>query len=608
MTTPPTIVSFCDPGSDVPEPFRDAQWIHVDALDHLEETLENTPGAVVAVRPGPDLKRVLDFLSLRKIASALLVLPAGETQAPEAPLEKSEGRSDQTCLLGKLMDSIPSPVFFKDAQGLYLGCNEAFARFIGMAREEIPGKTVYDVSPPELAETYARADRDLLARRRPQVYEAWARNAEGELRSILFSKAVFYDSEGNPAGIAGVMTDLTEARSERETRENLARTKEHSAKMEALGTLAGGIAHDFNNLLAPILGYAEMTLEDVPADSEAHINVSEIIASALRAKGLIRQILSFSRQELEVRVPVRITGMVEEAVALVRSGMPADIKLVSIVEKDAGTVNADAVLVKQAIVNVATNAWEAMAEKGGTLTIRLTKVKEASCFPPDQQSPQGYARVSVSDTGPGIAPGIARKIFDPYFSTKEPGRGTGLGLAVVHGVMQHHGGCIAVEEQDGPGACLALYFPLLSHQEEIALSPKAEPSLTEDVFRLRILLVDDDLPLSDSMARMLTRLGYSVTVKTDPLEALALFSRLPQAFDLAVIDYSMPRMAGDRLAAFLMESRPGFPVILTTGYSDRITPESAKALGVCEFLYKPLTRDELIAAIRRAHPSPKSEV
>ena len=374
-------------------------------------------------------------------------------------------------------------------------------------------------------------------------------------------------------------------------------------KMEAIGTLAGGIAHDFNNILSGLLGYAELISLETRPGSSIHRNLEELLKVGVRAKDLVKQILTLSRRTLQEKKPIRVEPLVKEAVKLLRSSLPTTIEIRLDIKEDPGIIEADPTQVHQVLLNLCTNSFHAMEETGGLLTIGLSPINldpyAAGQHADLQQGP--YVRLTVSDTGMGMAREMLDRIFDPYFTTKEAGKGTGLGLAVVHGIVQSHGGAIKVYSEPGKGTTFHIYFPRVEISAEGPSLGLTEESLPRGKGE-HIFLIDDEPVLLEIGKQMLEHLGYQVTVRTSSIEALGLFSSQPSRFHLVITDMTMPNMTGEKLAREILRIRPGLPIILCTGFSEHVTEEKAKALGIREFLMKPLTLKYLARAVRRNLP------
>ena len=367
-------------------------------------------------------------------------------------------------------------------------------------------------------------------------------------------------------------------------------------KMESIGNLAGGIAHDFNNILSPIIGLAEMLMLDLPAGSFERENANDILKSAMRASDLVKQILSFSRQTEKQPIPVRIQQILKEVAKLMRSTIPANISIENSIDPACGRVLADPTQIHQIVMNLVTNAYHALEENGGSISLALSETTiDANGMTGVSLAPGRYAVVSVADTGVGIDPAIQANIFDPYFTTKKPGKGTGLGLSVVYGIVKDHGGDIRVESRPGEGATFNIYLPVVEQTKDIARSTSLDRLPTGNE---RILLVDDEEPVVRIEKRMLKRLGYVVTGHTHSLEALNAFKADPAAFDLVVTDMTMPKITGDQLAREILSIRPDLPIIICTGYSEKIDDEKAAAMGIKGLLMKPIVNTEMATMVR----------
>jgi CheY-like chemotaxis protein len=366
---------------------------------------------------------------------------------------------------------------------------------------------------------------------------------------------------------------------------------QQTRKMEAMGALAGGIAHDFNNLLFPIIGHAEMILDDLPADSPLQNGLRQIHTGALRARELVQQILAFSRQEKSTRIRMKMQPIVKEALKLIRSTIPATIAIRQRIAPDCSPVTADPVQIHQILMNLATNAFHAMEEDGGTLTVSLEmcRIDIPEQLDPTMQ-PGSYACLTVADTGTGMDQKILDRIFDPYFTTKGKGKGTGMGLSVVHGIVTAMNGAVQVHSDPGRGTQFRVYLPVEEKGADMESDPAEQAPLTGG--NERILLVDDEKPVVAMETQILSRMGYRVTAFTSSTHALAAFKDDPHRFDLVITDIAMPDMSGDKLAVEMQNIRPDVPILLCTGFSERMTPEKIEKLGVRGLLTKPmLTRD-----------------
>lgn len=390
--------------------------------------------------------------------------------------------------------------------------------------------------------------------------------------------------------------DLTRQKAAAAEKEALERQLRQAQKMEALGTLAGGVAHDFNNILSAVIGYAELCFIDLQGPSHpAYQKLEGILRAGNRAKALVGQILTFSRMQEQMMMPVRIAPIVSEALKLLKASLPANIQLVDQITTQA-RVLADPTQIHQVIMNLCTNAYHAMEENGGRLLVSLTTLsaEDLANMPQVEVPPGEYLRLTVEDTGTGISPAVMESIFDPYFTTKEKDKGTGLGLAVVHGIVKGHRGAISVNSRIGEGTAVHVVLPTTVEASDGEARDRGTlPRGSES-----ILFVDDEKDLVDIGCQMLVRLGYEVTGVMGSTEALGLFRRSPERFDLVISDVNMPTMGGERLARELKRIRPDLPIILCTGFSDRFDQDWARALGIRECLMKPLAMNILAESVR----------
>ncbi|MGA6927565.1 MAG: response regulator [Desulfosarcina sp.] len=379
-----------------------------------------------------------------------------------------------------------------------------------------------------------------------------------------------------------------------------------SQKMEAIGTLAGGIAHDFNNVLSIILGNTELALADMPSDLPVHRNLERIFTASLRAREMIQQLLSFSRKEGAGCKPLRFNSVITESLKLMRASLPTNITIERHICENDCTIIADATQIHQVMLNLCTNAAHAMEPNGGILTIRLEGVTlDSTATDVDGLSPGDYARLVVADTGHGIEKNIIDRIFDPYFTTKETGKGTGMGLSVVHGIVKGNGGAIRVFSQPGRFTEFHLYLPLVNAVID------AEPAIF-DRQQLpggheHILIVDDEEMLVEMMRQVLEQLGYAVTAYTDSTTALKSFLNCPGAYDLLITDMTMPWMKGTDLARAVKGVKADLPVILCTGYNEQISQDNAESLGIQALIMKPVGMQQLAETIRNVLAPPSMD-
>jgi len=395
----------------------------------------------------------------------------------------------------------------------------------------------------------------------------------------------------------GFIIDITEKKKAEKEREMLESRLKQSQKMESIGNLAGGIAHDFNNLLYPIIGFAEMLKEDLPPDSPEHESAQEIFNAGRRGGELVKQILAFSRQTEHKLSPIRFQKILAEVCKLIRSTIPSDIEIHQDIQKDCGLVMAEETQLHQIAMNLITNAYHAVEKTSGKISIQLKEIMlDNDDLEDSPLQPGQYVMLSVSDNGVGIPREIRNNIFEPYFTTKEKGKGTGLGLAVVYGILTEHKGDIKVYSEVGKGTTFNVYLPLMNGSTEAISTQKALNKLTGTE---RILLVDDEESVVRLEKQMLERLGYNVSDFSNSLEALETFNSNPDGYDLVISDMTMPNLTGDQLAQKLMSIRPDIPIIICTGFSERINKEQTEANKVKGFLMKPVVKSEMAQMVRK---------
>lgn len=489
-----------------------------------------------------------------------------------------------------LAEMLPEAVFEADSEMKLTFVNrQAYAMF-GYTKEDFKkGLNGFDMLVPEDRQ---RARENAVKRFRGDgvgVNEYRGLRKDGRTFPVLFhTSPILRKSE--VAGLRGIIVDITE-------RKIIEEQLRQAQKMESIGNLAGGIAHDFNNILFPVVGMSEMLLEDLPAGSISHENVRVILKAAKRGVDLVKQILTFSRQGEHKTMPVRIQQVLKEVLKLSRSTIPSNIPISNEIQGDCGPVMADPTQLHQIAMNLITNAYHAVEETGGEIGVRLREteltVGRSAEVPLE---PGKYAILGVSDTGSGIDPSVIHRIFEPYFTTKPQGKGTGLGLSVVYGIVRKYGGDIRVFSEPGHGALFEVFLPIL-HDDGISEAPGT--AIVPETGTERILLVDDEEPIALLERMMLERLGYRVTAHTGSVEALNTFRSDPDGFDLVISDMTMPNMTGDKLAEALNAVKPGIPVIICTGFSEKMSPERAMASGVKGFLMKPVVKSDMARMVRK---------
>jgi len=492
----------------------------------------------------------------------------------------------------RTFDSVSEAIFLLDQNKIIIRLNQSAAEQLNINYTGAIGRQFEDLV--EKADIYSEFYSDLY-KESPEKTVLVRLKRSANSRICEMTQTPVYNEAGDAIGTVRVLKDITSRLQAEEDKKRLEAQLKQAQKMEAVGTLAGGIAHDFNNILSAVIGYAEIALEDVTEDTLLKKNLKEVLKAGERARELVNQILAFSRHSEETLQPLKVKIILKEALKLLRASLPSTIEIVQNIESD-GCVLASPTQIHQILMNLCTNAGHAMQARGGRLNVSLTDVELDSRFTSQNPgaSPGPYLKLTVSDTGHGIPQEVLDRIFDPFFTTKGIGEGTGMGLAVVHGIITNYGGIIQIESKADKGTTFDIFIPIIEKETDIqAAEQSSVPHGSE-----RILFVDDEEIMVDVGRQMLERLGYRVTVKSSSVEALSLFKARRDAFDLVITDMTMPILTGDRLAVKLMAIRPDIPVILCTGYSAQVSEEKAKSLGIKAFVMKPLVRISLAKTIR----------
>lgn len=510
--------------------------------------------------------------------------------------QQTEKLRSSNSLLNAVVEGSTDAIFLKNLKGQYLLANSSSLKAIGKAEHEVLGKDDSELFPAASAMEINVVDSSVLQSGQPLIAEEHLETSYGD-SYWLASKSPYRDPEGNIIGLIGISRDISDLKKNENEKKELQERLIQAQKMESIGTLAGGIAHDFNNILGAILGYAEMVQGESPVGTRTREDIDQVVKASLRAKELVKQILAFSRQtDFEPR-ELQPALIIEEAVKMLRPSLPTTIDIQQDIDSEVGVILADPIQIHQILTNLTTNAFHAMEETGGTLSISL-KNKELTpvnlISEPDVQ-PGLFVQITVGDSGSGIAPDIKDKIFDPYFTSKETGKGTGMGLSIVHGIVNNCGGFISFQSELGEGSTFQVFLPIAEKQEVGGIVVDQQVQIGKD----RILFIDDEKILTELGKTMLERLGYHVTVCNSSLEALAVFHNQPSQFDLVITDQTMPDMTGADLARRMIQIRPDIPIILCTGYSSIISEEEAKLIGIQEFAFKPLSMKDLSVLIRK---------
>ena len=519
------------------------------------------------------------FLKQDREIAAILASFGSETlraaQSLEA-LQKSEHR--YRMLFEKSVDAI----FINDKHsGRYIDANSAAEKLSGRSLEELKHMTVSEIFYPgsdrqanPAATLHERLELDKVTYTRPNGVKRIAR-----LNTVSLD-------EHMDIGIARDITDEVK----------IAHQLRQAQKMEAIGTLAGGIAHDFNNILAAIIGYTELAQLRASGVQRLAGYLQEVLQASYRAKELVNQILSFSRQTEHERKPVSVSVIAKEVLKLLRASLPSTIEIKQNIAKSAVTMG-NPTQIHQILMNLCTNAAHAMEENGGILDVALEKQQLDTVFAAfhPELEPGPYLRLTVKDNGVGIPPDIQERMFDPFFTTKESGKGTGMGLSVVHGIVKNMDGAVFAQSELHRGSKFHVFLPSIEHKKESSIIIERDIPTGRE----RILFVEDERTLAELGKKMLEGFGYKVTIEINSLKALGLFRNQPDDYDLVITDMTMPGMTGDRLASELVSIRPDIPIIICTGFNGKLDPDKARQIGIQGILMKPIIRPDLSKMIRK---------
>lgn len=526
------------------------------------------------------------------VAVADQVALAIECKQAEQALQESEVR------FHKLLQEIPSvAVQSYTMDGTTLFWNLGSERLYGYSAQEAIGRSLLETIIPQEMRAAVQQDMQKMADTGISIpaSELSLMRKDGS-RVTVFSSHAIVKVQGRDPELFCIDIDLSQSKQVEEEKKQLVTQLQQAQKMEAIGNLAGGIAHDFNNILSSILGFTELALEGAQPGSAQLSDLEEVYTAGNRARELVQQILAFARQSKKEIKPVRLKDIVSESLKLLRPSTPTTIEIVASIDSTASVIGNPSQL-HQVVMNLCTNAIYSLQKSGGILEICLRNIHLTEDFKPQKGGlPAGeYIELAVADNGQGIDPVIIENIFEPYFTTKEIGEGTGMGLAMVKGIIESYGGDITVHSESAAKTTFVVRLPVTTGKDMDvvecvdALAPGTE----------RILFVDDEPPISRMGGRMLSGLGYNVSLRTSSFEALELFKKKPDAFDLVITDMTMPFMTGDELAQELRKIRADIPIILCTGYSKKLDEVAAKQIGIDDIVYKPFTTPDLAKAVRR---------
>jgi PAS domain S-box-containing protein len=489
-----------------------------------------------------------------------------------------------------------------NTDGVIAEVNEAYCTMLGYSKEELLGLHINSIDGIEVPEQTRERIRRIAADG-SELFETGHRHKDGAVMPVEISTTFLPDEEGGR--FVCFSRDLTERKRAEKEMKDLQAQLAQAQKMEAIGTLAGGIAHDFNNILGAILGYAEMAREDCLAGEVRSSDLEKIIEAGNRAKALVKQILTFSRQTEAEKVSLRPAPLLEETLELLRASIPTTISIEQYIDHACYSILADPIQIHQIMLNLCTNAYHSMESQGGVLSVSLkNRTLSRQDFAVDPALlPGEYVELCIRDTGTGMPEGIRRRIFDPYFTTKETGKGTGMGLAIVHGLVKSYGGAVSCESEVDVGTVFTILLPAITdHMITQTKFQETIPRGTES-----ILIVDDEQMIVEICQVLLERLGYKVTAVTSSTTALAVFADRPADFDLVMTDQAMPEMSGLELAKRILQIRNSIPIILCTGYSSLISNEKLREVGISGLAFKPLTKKDVALLVRKVLDKGKSE-
>lgn len=505
-------------------------------------------------------------------------------------LEKTKSRYSH------LYDFAPTGYVTVNGKGTIVEANLTMATMLGMERGGLIGKILSHYILKDDQDIFYKHRQRLMETGSPQVCELHLVKKDGHTFYVRLECMIIKSGEDEFREIRATISDISESKQAENERNNLRNQLLRSQKLESIGTLAGGIAHEFNNILSIIIGNNELIMDELPEWSHARENTEAILVACLRARDVVKQLLLFSRQTDQQRMPIQIGAVVKESLKLIRSSTPANIDINQNIADDVAPVFGNATQINQLLINLCSNATDAMINTGGAITIGLNneiideKIKNSHV----SLSPGRYIKLMVSDTGHGMDKHTLDRIFEPYFTTKAIGKGTGIGLAVAYGIVEKHNGIISAESS-ARGSAFTILLPayeghLEEEREEKIVLPKGNE---------RILFVDDEPLLYKLGKHRLESLGYKVQGSIDPSEALVIFKKDPDAFDLIITDMAMPHMTGDQLANEILKIRPRMPIMLCTGYSEKISEERACEIGICSFVMKPMDKADFAITIRK---------
>jgi len=541
------------------------------------------------------LRFKIDQIETEKAAELLRAQLLMELEMSERELTEELRRSEEKFRI--LFNFAGDAIFIHYPDGKLIECNQRAQEYLGYSREDLLERSFLNLSPGEYAETISKSLANLKESQNT-FYETVHITKEGKAVPVEINSRLF-EYQGEYA-VLSIARDITERKRAEEEKAELADLLRQAQKMEAIGCLAGGIAHDFNNILQAVLGYTHLAMRRLPTDTVAYKHLEKVNQAGQRAAEVVQEMLTFSRQSQKDMRPTHLQPVVKEIMKLLRGSLPSTIEIETHIDPSCPAVMANPTQIHQVLMNLCINAYHAMRDHGGKLEVSLMEVAVKPELAEDHPDlhPGLHVVLRVRDTGHGMDQATMQRIFEPYFTTKSAGEGTGLGLAMVHGIVKIHGGAVLVDSTLGGGSTFEVFLPV--HIAESSPPVVEDTEIEAALGTERILVVDDEQLIVNLAEHSLEEMGYRVNGYRSSMDALDTFRANPSAFDVVVTDQTMPHLTGIELAREISKIRPGIPILLCTGYGESLMGQNIQMSGVCEILKKPFDARALARAIRRA--------